>query len=141
MDQASKDMLKRDLFVQGLLWKWQEKVLLSSSANTFDDALYQARIAEEQERQLSDLHKRERDPKKRFTPHRKTQATEEKNELGKCTARTGGTQQQASDDIRPQQRPFKGRCLKCSIFFRVSTTLTVTASQSAQPRPQDEPRW
>ena len=23
MDQASKDMLKRDLFVQGLLWKWQ----------------------------------------------------------------------------------------------------------------------
>ena len=46
MDQASKDMLKRDLFVQGLLWKWQEKVL-PSSANTFDDALYQARIAEE----------------------------------------------------------------------------------------------
>ena len=44
IDQASKDMLKRDLFVQGLLWKWQEKVL-PSSANTFGDALYQARIA------------------------------------------------------------------------------------------------
>jgi len=25
MDQASKEMLKRDLFVQGLLLKWQEK--------------------------------------------------------------------------------------------------------------------
>ena len=37
MDQASKDMLKRALLVQGLLWKWQEKVL-PSSANTFDDA-------------------------------------------------------------------------------------------------------
>lgn len=45
MDQASKDMLKRDLFVQGLLWKWQEKVL-PLSANTLDDALYQARIAD-----------------------------------------------------------------------------------------------
>ena len=57
MDQASKDVLKRDLFVQGLLWKWQE--VLPSSANTFDDALYQARTADEHERQLSDLHKRE----------------------------------------------------------------------------------
>ena len=154
MDQASKDMLKRDLFVQGLLWKWQEKVL-PSSANTFDDALYQTRIAEEQERQLSDLHKREQDPNKRFTPHRKTQATAGKTEPGKSTAETGGTQLQASDDSRPQQRPFKGRCRKCSASghkmkdcpqkdspsetpVRVSTTSAVTASQSAQPQPQDE---
>ena len=151
MDQASKDMLKRDLFV---LWKWQEKVL-PSSANTFDDALYQARIAEEQERQLSDLHKREQDPNKRFTPHRKTQATAGKTEPDKSTAETGGTLLQASDDSRPQQRPFKGRCCKCSAFghkmkdcpqkdppsetpVRVSTTSAVTASQSAQPQPQDE---
>ena len=25
-EKESKDMLKRDLFVQGMLWKWQEKV-------------------------------------------------------------------------------------------------------------------
>jgi len=56
MDQASKDMLRRELFVQGMMFKWQEKVL--PSANSFDDALYQARVAEEQERQLSDLHQR-----------------------------------------------------------------------------------
>jgi len=64
MDQASKGMLKRDLFVQGLMWKWQEKVL--PSANSFDDALYQARIAEEQERQLSDLHRRDLVSSKHF---------------------------------------------------------------------------
>ena len=54
MDPESKDLLKRDLFVQGLRMKWQEKVL--PSAETFTDALYQARVAEEQERQLAELH-------------------------------------------------------------------------------------
>ena len=122
MDQASKNMLKRDLFVQGLLWKCQEKVL-SSSADTVDDALYQARIAEEQGRQLSDLHKREQDPDKTFTPHNRTQATEGKSESVKSTAKTGRTQQQASDDSRPQQRPFKGRCRKCSTFGHKMNTL------------------
>ena len=57
MDQESKELLKRDLFVQGLLLKWQEKVL--PSAKTFNDALYQARTAEEQERQLSEMHQRD----------------------------------------------------------------------------------
>ena len=33
MDQPSKEMLKRDLFVQGLAFRWQEKVL--PSATTF----------------------------------------------------------------------------------------------------------
>ena len=45
MDLASKEMLKRDLFCQGLLLKWQEKVL--PSATTFAEALHQARAAEE----------------------------------------------------------------------------------------------
>ena len=47
-------VLKRDVFVQGLLLKWQEKVL--PSATTFADALHQARTAEEQERQLGLMH-------------------------------------------------------------------------------------
>ncbi len=46
MDQSSKEMLKRDLFVQGVALKWQEKVL--PSASTFGDAMHQARLAEEQ---------------------------------------------------------------------------------------------
>ena len=69
MDQASKDMLKRDLFVQGLMWKWQEKVL--PSANSFHDALHQARVTEKQERQLSDLHRRDSVPSEYFTFQRK----------------------------------------------------------------------
>ena len=110
MDQASKDMLKRDLFVQGLLWKWQEKVL-PSSANTFGDALYQARVAEEQEKQLSDLHKRDQGSSKQFIPHKKkTQATspagERRESSGPTTAIGGAQQAMASGDSKPQQRPF-----------------------------------
>ena len=45
MDESSCAMLKRDLFIQGLLLKWQEKVL--PSPETFADALYQARTMEE----------------------------------------------------------------------------------------------
>lgn len=40
MDQALKELLKRDLFVQRLTNKWQEKVL--PSASSFGDALHQA---------------------------------------------------------------------------------------------------
>ena len=54
MDESSRAMLKRDLFIQGLLLKWQEKVL--PSAETFADALYQARTMEEQSKQLSKMH-------------------------------------------------------------------------------------
>ena len=55
MDHASKELLKRDLFVQGLVLKWQEKVL--PSAATFADAVHQARAAEEHAKQLSEIHK------------------------------------------------------------------------------------
>ena len=54
MDLASKELLKSDLFVQGLSLKWQEKVL--PSAVTFPDALHQARAAEEQDTLLGELH-------------------------------------------------------------------------------------
>lgn len=54
MDEDSKALLKRDVFVQGLLLKWQKKVL--PSASTYSDALHQARAADQQERQLSKLH-------------------------------------------------------------------------------------
>ena len=56
MDQASKELLKRDLFVQGLTYKWQEKIL--PSASSFGGALHQARLAEEQHKQLNELHSR-----------------------------------------------------------------------------------
>jgi len=46
MAESSKEMLKRDFFVQGLWLKWQEKVL--PSAKTFHDALHQAHAAEQQ---------------------------------------------------------------------------------------------
>ena len=55
MDAASKAILKRDLFVQGLLICWQEKVI--PSVDTFEDALYQARLAEQQQLDLTHLHK------------------------------------------------------------------------------------
>jgi len=45
MGESSKATLKCDLIVQGLLLKWQERVL--PSAEFFEDALFQARIVEE----------------------------------------------------------------------------------------------
>ena len=56
MDQGSKELLKRDLFIQGLAYKWQEMVL--PSASSFGDALHRARSAEEQHKQLNELHSR-----------------------------------------------------------------------------------
>jgi len=55
MDSATKALLKRDLFTQGLLRKWQEKIL--SSAATFHDVLFQGQSAEEQEQTLLELHR------------------------------------------------------------------------------------
>lgn len=57
IDDGFKATLKRDLFVQGLMLKWQEKVL--PTAESFSDALHQARTAEEQQRQLAEMHKKE----------------------------------------------------------------------------------
>ena len=50
-DREWMRVLARDLFIQGLLLKWQEKVL--PSAETFADALYQARTMEEQSMQFA----------------------------------------------------------------------------------------
>ena len=71
MDESSKELLKRNVFVQGLLLKWQKKVLPSTS--TFSDALHQARAAEQQERQLSKMHPPPRPTlKSRAAPDHKT---------------------------------------------------------------------
>ena len=51
VNPAFKGILRRDIFVQGLLLKWQEKVL--SSATTFADALHQAQTAEERRSSLA----------------------------------------------------------------------------------------
>ena len=56
MDENSCTMLERDLFIQCLLLKWQEKIL--PSAETFADALYQARTMEEQSKQLRCMHQK-----------------------------------------------------------------------------------
>ena len=60
-DREWMRVLARDLFIQGLLLKWQEKVL--PSAETFADALYQARTMEEQSMQLSKMHASEGGPR------------------------------------------------------------------------------
>ena len=54
MDEESKQLLKGDFFVQGLLLKWQE--VLPSSAAMFADALYKASTVEEQDKQLTQMH-------------------------------------------------------------------------------------
>jgi len=67
MDQASKGLLiKERPVLKGMMSKWQEQVLPSTNTNSFDNALYQARIAEEQKRQLSDLHRRDLVSSKHF---------------------------------------------------------------------------
>ena len=116
MDQASKGMLKRDLFVQGLMWKWQEKVL--PSANSFDDALYQARVAEEQERQLSDLHRRDLVPSKHFTLQRKRPPSLPggDKEPSRITLKPEGAQPQSGGGASTQPKPFRGKCRKCFGF-------------------------
>ena len=88
------------------------------SANTFDDALYQARIAEEQERQLSDLHRRDQGPSRQFTPQkRKPPSPPAEDKVGDpsgTSSRSGGAQQQSGSDAKPQQRPYKvWKCRKC----------------------------
>ena len=106
MDDAAKEMLKSDLFVQGLILKWQEKVL--PSAATFSDALHQARLAEEQSRQLSELHKgrlQERTQPKKVT----WKATEPKSAGGETIQReTSGTPTPTTS--RPRE---PGRCYRC----------------------------
>jgi len=50
IDDSFKEILKRDLLVQGLLLRWQKKVL--PTAGSFADVLHQARTVEEQQWQL-----------------------------------------------------------------------------------------
>jgi len=56
VDVTFKGVSKRDTLVQGLLLKWQEKVL--SLAKTFANTLHQAWTAEEQQKQLGEMHQK-----------------------------------------------------------------------------------
>ena len=67
VDVTFKGVSKRDIFVQGLLLEWQEKVL--SLAKTFANGLHQTWTAEEQHKQLGEMHQR-------ATPVGKTVQTE-----------------------------------------------------------------
>ena len=105
MDTSSKEMLKRDLFVQGLILKWQEKVL--PSAATFSDALHQARLAEEQHRQLDELHKGRQ--LERPQPKKTTEKTADPGNAGgdDVEKQTSSTLPSSSTVSRPL------RCFKC----------------------------
>ncbi len=91
MDSDTKELLKRDLFVQGLRLKWQEKVL--PSAKTFTDALRQARAAEEQERQLTTLHRPGARPgeSSSHTSPKVLQPRKETSESGEAASKSGET--------------------------------------------------
>ena len=103
MDLASKELLKRDLFIQGLSLKWQEKVL--PSAATFADALHQARAAEEQDTLLGELH-RGRPPDKSSDKPPPSRSSSQNRSVG------GGDSERGSDlrtsdtrrGVRPRRR-------------------------------------
>ena len=110
MDQASKDMLKRDLFVQGILWKWQKvihppihlmmhSIKLGSLKSKKDNSLTCTRGIKDP---ISSSHHTRRKCKPRHSLGR---------EESSCSSTTtGGAQRQASRDSKLQKRPFKERC-------------------------------
>ena len=110
MDTESKEMLKRDLFVQGLLLKWQKKVL--PSADSFNDALYQARAAEEQEKQLSELHQpagsKDGPTQRRGGTNSQPRQNSATSEEPRSNPSQGGT----ASNPQPR-RSFLGKCRNC----------------------------
>jgi len=98
--------------------KWQEKVLPSTNTNSFDNALYQARIAEEQERQLSDLHRRDLVSSKHFALQRKKSPSlpAGDKESSRTSSKPEGVQQQSGGGASTKPKPFKGICHKCLGF-------------------------
>ena len=99
MDTASKATLKHDLFVQGLHLKWQERVL--PSAESFEDALFQACIAEEQERDLAYLHKQ----------HLKYQCLDFRRDVEPSS--TYASKKQSTGAKPLQNTEFLGTCFSC----------------------------
>lgn len=91
MDVVSKELLKRDLFIQGLSLKWQEKAL--PSAATFADALHHARAAEEQDMLLGELHRGQ--PPDKLPSHRPFSQSQSVN---------GGESKKESDSRTPETR-------------------------------------
>ena len=108
MDETSKAMLKRDVFVQGLLLKWQKKVL--PTASTFSEALHQSRAAEEQERQLLQI----RLPAKHhhFRPGREDRPDWIPDPKPSNEPKDG----KPKPSPQPQRGPnSKGRCFECQV--------------------------
>ena len=70
---ASTATLKCDLFVPGLHLQWQDRVL--PSAEPFEDALFQAWIAEQKQLDLAHLHRQQ---SRHLLPH-KTRSTQHKS--------------------------------------------------------------
>ena len=104
VDVVFRGVLKRDIFVQGLLLKWQEKVL--PTTKTFADALHLARTAEGQERQLGELHYR--------SVHRKKDGSG--TEPGSKGVKGDKKLPSAGDQTIPPTSPrdkSKVRCFKC----------------------------
>ena len=128
MDLTSKELLKRDLFVQGLSLKWQEKVL--PSAATFADALHQVRAAEEQDTLLGELH-RGRPPDKSSDKPPPSRSSSQNRSVG------GGDSERGLDlrtsDTRRGVRP--RRCYIChSLQHRAYECLQQNAPSEASGR-------
>jgi len=107
VDAAFKGVLKRDIFVQGLLLKWQEKVL--PTTKTFSDALHLARTAEDQEKQLGMIHQRNYPPRKDGAGAGGTGSG--KDQSGKKVSEEPSQEEQARKSVQHSQR--KVRCFRC----------------------------
>ena len=100
MDVASREFLKRDLFVQGLLIKWQEKVKFT--IRKFFYALHQARAAGEYLLEIHDTTA----PKK---PYYKKRIDEESRK----TQPQGGKKGTPPDGSARNKSREPGTCYKC----------------------------
>ncbi len=125
MDRDSKTLLKRDLFVQGLLLKWQVKVL--PSAKSFEDSLHQARSAEEQEKQLTEIHGSEavkHQQRKQFQSSTFQQPKTQAWMPWQSSGSSPGTSSKGSSPITREERPSGerkwtrggGQCFSCGSY-------------------------
>ena len=121
MDLESKEMLKRDLFVQGLLLIWQKTVL--PSANTFGDALHQARAAEKQEKQLAVLHSSNMSNKTSDVSSKKSGGASVVKKPAPSIERSAQGQAGSGDHSKPTnpgQPRFPEKCYRCNTWGHIA---------------------